>query len=179
MVRRTAVILTLALEVLASGCAVPTTQLGSVSPDDIRSEQLKQQELAIEWDLRQQQRVEDVGHALLVAAASFCNGAVVPRAGIRFANAYAFAPDYRLAAQMLGFSDTLIVTGVARGSAAERAGFLAGDRVIALNGGQAPVGPNATPALVTALGVRRVPGGRLRGHRRVPRDEVRRPRALT
>ncbi len=157
MVRRTAVVLTLALEVLASACAIPTTQLGTVSPDDIRSEQLKQQELAIESDLRQQQRVEDVGHTLLVAATPFCNGMVVPRAGIRFANAYAFAPDYRLAAQMLGFSDTLIVTGVASGSAAERAGFVAGDRVIALNGSQAPIGPNATQTLAGALGVRSVP----------------------
>jgi hypothetical protein len=174
MVRRTAVILTLALTALASACAVPTTQLGAISLDDVRSEQLKQQELAIEWDLRQQQRVEDVGHALLAAATPFCNNVALPRAGIRFANVYSFAPDYRLAAQMLGFSDTLIVTGVAKGSAADRAGFLAGDRVVALDGGTSPTGPNAVQALIAALSVRRVPAPSITvRHGPLPSDSAR------
>jgi hypothetical protein len=140
-----------------TGCAVPMTQLGAVSLDDVRAEQLKQQELAIDWDLRQQQRVEDVGHALLAAATPFCSGAVVPRAGVRFANAYAFSADYQAAARALGFSDTLVVVGVARGSAAARAGFQEGDRVIALDDGMPPLGPNAIQSLARAMEVRRVP----------------------
>jgi len=155
----TATTLSSALAVAASlaACAVPTTQLGSISLADVRAEQLKQQQLAIQWDLRQQQRVEDVGHALLAAAAPLCNGPLAPRTGIRFANVYSFSKEYRPAASALGFSDTLVVVGVARGSAAERAGFTAGDRIVAADGGAAPSGPNAIQQLTRILDVRRVP----------------------
>ena len=153
----TAALSALAIGACLTACAIPMTQLGTVSLDDVRAEQLKQQQLAIQWDLRQQQRVEDVGHALLAAATPFCNGGVAPRTGIRFANVYSFSREYQPAARALGFSDTLVVVGVARGSAAERAGFTAGDRVVAMDGGSPPSGPNAIQVLTRALDVRRLP----------------------
>ena len=58
----------------------------------------------------------------------------------------------------MGFSDTLVVVGVAAGSAAERAGFAVGDRVVAMDGGAPPVGPTGLPTLARQLQVRRVPG---------------------
>jgi hypothetical protein len=140
---------------------MPTTQLGTVSPEAVRAEQLKQQQLVIEWDLRQQQRVEDVGHALLAAATPFCNGAIGTRTGVRFANLFSFSRDYYEAARSLGFSDTLMVVGVTRGSSAERSGFAVGDRLVSLDGGSAPVGLNGAQLLGRALGTRRTPAPQL------------------
>ena len=156
---RTAAALTAAMFALClTACAVPRTQLGSISPDAVYAEQLKQQQLAIEWDVKQQRRVDDIGYALLAAAAPFCSGALAPKSGLRFANAYSYARDYQAAARAMGFSDTLVVVGVAAGSAAERAGFAVGDRIAAIDGGTPPVGSSALQTLSRQLQARRVPG---------------------
>ena len=150
-------VIALAITTLTA-CAVPRTQLGTISPTELYAEQLKQQQLAIEWDIKQQQRVDDIGHALLAAATPFCGGALTPKSGLRFANAYSYARDYQAAARAMGFSDTLVVVGVAMGSAAERAGFAVGDRVSAVDEGAPPVGATALQTLFRQLQARRVPG---------------------
>ena len=132
-------------------CAKPTAQVGTVAPQAVAAEQLKQQQLAIESDLRQQQRVDDVGHALLVAATPFCSTTLVPRVGARFANVHSFAPDQQEIARSLGFSDTLVIVGVAQGSTAARSGFSVGDRLIAVDGGPPPRGPNAVSQLASTF----------------------------
>ena len=137
-----------------AACAGPTTQLAAVAPEGVRSEQLKQQQLVIESDLRQQQRVEDVGQALLAAATPFCGTALAPRVGVRFANLHSFPREYQEAARSLGFTDTLVIVGVAQGSTAARSGFSLGDRVVALDGGPAPRGPNAVSLLARAYAPR-------------------------
>ena len=135
-------------------CAKPTAEVGTVSPRAVAAEQLKQQQLVIEWDLRQQQRVDDVGHALLAAATPFCSSALAPRVGARFANVHSFAPEQREIARSLGFSDTLVIVSVARGSTAARSGFSLGDRVVAVDGGPPPRGPNAVSELARTLAAR-------------------------
>jgi hypothetical protein len=139
---------------LTVACARPTTQLGTIAPEAVRTEQLKQQQLVIEWDLRQQQRVDDVGHGLLAAATPFCGAAVVPRVGARFANVHSFSREYQEAARSLGFTDTLVIVGVAQGSTAARSGFSPGDRVVAVDGGPAPSGPDAVSLLARAFAAR-------------------------
>jgi len=149
MARSGALALQFGLLALVTACASSTTQYGNISDAALRSGQL-----AIEWDLQAQQRVEDIGHGLLAAAAPFCVGERAPRPGVRFANIHSFARDLHPAARSLGFSDTLMVVGVARGSAAQRAGFSAGDRVTSLDNGAPPLGPGATQRLAQAIAAR-------------------------
>lgn len=133
----------LSVAILAFGCAMPATRPPAVSPAAVRAEQLKQQQLFIQSHLLQTQRLEDIGHPLLVAASGFCERYITVRAGVRFTNVYDFGPAYQAAAWALGFGDTLIVSTVAKGSAAERAGLRAGDRILTLQGRAAPTGRNA------------------------------------
>jgi hypothetical protein len=142
---------TLVLVATGAACARQTTQPASVAPEPLRAEQLTQQQLVIESDLRDQQRVDDVGHALLAAAIPFCGGTLAPRVGVRFANVHSFVREDQDVARSLGFTDTLVIVGVASGSTAARSGFLVGDRVIALDGGPPPTGPNAVSRLAGAV----------------------------
>ena len=151
MIRLEAALVAAAFAASLGACARPTTQLGTPAPQPVHSEQLRQQQLVIESDLRQQQRVEDVGHALLMAASPFCAGARAPRAGVRFANVQSFSGEYQEAARSLGFTDTLVIVGVTQGSTAARSGFSLGDRLVTVNGGPPPRGPNAASLLAREL----------------------------
>lgn len=55
-----------------TGCARPMTQVGTVSPEDVRAEQKEQLRLATELELANQQRVERLAAPLLRAAAPLC-----------------------------------------------------------------------------------------------------------
>src|SRR6476660_9220714 len=113
---------------VGAGATAPKPS-GPATPETVHAAQLEQQQLVITRDLRQQQRVDGVGHKLLAAATPFCRGALAPDAGMRLANIHSFPSTYDVAARGLGFSDTLIVVSVASGSAAARAGIAVGDRV--------------------------------------------------
>jgi hypothetical protein len=141
----------LILAVSVSACATAPTPRGPATPETVHAAQLEQQQLLITRDLRQQQRVDAVGHTLLAAAAPFCAQALAPDLGIRFANIHSFPSSYDEAARGLGFSDTLVVVSVARGSAAARAGVAVGDRVTGVNDGPAPRGPNAASLISRAI----------------------------
>ena len=158
MTRTAAALAAPVLALCLTACAVPRTQLGTISPDALYAEQLKQQQLAIEYDITQQQRVDDIGYGLLAAATPLCSGALAPKSGLRFANVHSYARDYQAAARSMGFSDTIVVIGVAAGSAAERAGFAVGDRVVGIDGGAPPLGASALQSLARQLQTRRVPG---------------------
>jgi beta-barrel assembly-enhancing protease len=132
-------------------CARPTAQVGTVAPEAVAAEQLRQRQLFIESDLRQQQRVDDAGHALLAAATPFCGSALTPRVGARFANVHSFPREEQEIARSLGFSDTLVIVGVAQGSTAARYGFSLGDRVVAIDGGPPPRGPDAVSQLASTF----------------------------
>ena len=126
-----------------TSCAAPMTQSGAVSKDVVKMEQFKQQQLVVQSGLNEQKRLEDIGYPLLQAARGLCGDRVAARTGVRVANVYAFSKEYQPAARSLGFSDTLVVAGVAKGSAAERAGVAVGDRLVGLGGGSLPVGTSA------------------------------------
>jgi hypothetical protein len=145
--------LLLALAALAcSACVAPSTQLNAISPADLEAEQLKQQQLVIRGDLRDQQRIEDVGYPLLKAALPMCGpGAKTTRSGLRFANVHTFSKQYQPAARAMGFTDTLTVVGVARGSAADRGGIAIGDRLVGLGTIEFVPGRNATQQATDAF----------------------------
>lgn len=138
-----ATLLKLSIATGAVGCAAPVMRPPAISPEAVRAEQLKQQQLVIQSILLQTQRLEDIGHPLLTAATGFCERYVTVRSGVTFANAHAFGRTYEVAARTAGFSDTLLVSAVAKGSAAERAGVRPGDRVLTLGGRPAPRGTAA------------------------------------
>jgi predicted Zn-dependent protease len=108
--------------------------MGSVSPEQIRSEQVKQQQLVVESQIQQQTRLDDVALTLLQAGVPLCGSAVTTRTGFRFTSRSYFNDEYLPAAIAMGLTDTVVVTSVARGSGAERAGLRAGDRIISVDG---------------------------------------------
>jgi beta-barrel assembly-enhancing protease len=129
---------------MAGACVAPTSQLGTVSPAQLRAEQIKQQQFALKSTFADQDRLENLALPLLRAALPLCQDQRGPLVGIRYANLQSFNKEFREAAQGLGFSDTLMVTGVMRGSAAERAGLRPGHRIVEIAGEPAPAGNNAS-----------------------------------
>jgi len=150
--------------VWVSACATAGTQHAPATPETVHAAQLQQQEVLITRDLRQQRRVDDVGHTLLAVATPYCVGAVTSGTGVRFANVNSFPSTYEDAARAVGFSDTVIIVSVARGSAAARAGIEVGDRVVGVNDGTAPRGPNAASQLARAIAARAATAPRLTLH---------------
>ena len=142
------------IAVCVNACATSGTRPAPATPEIVHAAQLEQQEVLITRDLRQQRRVDDVGHRLLAVAMPYCTGAVAPGTGVRFANLNSFPSAYEEAARSLGFSDTVFIVSVASGSAAARAGIAVGDRVVGVNEGTAPRGPNAASQLARAVAVR-------------------------
>jgi len=139
------------IAVSVGACATAGTRPTPATPESVHAAQLEQQRLLIARDLRQQRRVDEVGHKLLAAATPFCAGAAASGTGVRFANVHSFPSSYEEAARGLGFSDTVIIVSVARGSAAARAGITVGDRVIGVNDATTPRGPNAASVLARAI----------------------------
>lgn len=135
----------------ASACVAPQARLGTVSAEALRSEALLQQQRVLQANFREVQRLEDVAYPILKAATSLCGEAVGGRTGMRFANVHSFSREFQPAARALGFSDTLMVTTVTKGSPAEAAGFQVGDRVHGLGERPAPVGRKAVIDLLTYL----------------------------
>lgn len=137
--------------VLLVACVAPTTQLGHVTRDDVRNEQLKQQQLVLQSALKEQQRLEDVAYPIRKAAVPFCGAAAAPFSGVRFMNLQSWAKPYQAAAQSLGFTDTLVVINVVRGSPAEEAGVRVGDRILGAKGRPAPTGTTAVRDFALSL----------------------------
>jgi beta-barrel assembly-enhancing protease len=135
-----------------TACATPMTQLGSVSQLDVKNEQLKQQQLVVESQWKIQRRLDAVAMPLLKAAVPLCGEHVAVRGGIRFENALMYKKEYRPAARMAGLSDTLSITGVTKGSAAERAGMKVGDRILAYDGEAIPANEDAGKQIIKNTG---------------------------
>lgn len=131
-----------ALTMLA--CVAPTSQLGKISPEVIKAEQLKQQKLVITSSLAEQRRLENIAYPMLRMATPLCGKWVTTRSGLTVLNIHAWTRDYQEAAHALGFSDTLSVIGVVTGSSAQRSGFLVGDKLVWIAGKNAPIGRTAT-----------------------------------
>lgn len=128
---------------LLLGCAGTSTQFANLSPELVRAEQIRQQQLVITSSIREQQRLADIAAPMMRQAVPLCGDRVTASSGVLVANLHSWAREYHPAARALGYSDTLRVVGVTRGSAAERAGIGVGARVIALDGRAAPIGRTA------------------------------------
>ncbi|HET8770995.1 MAG TPA: M48 family metallopeptidase [Gemmatimonadaceae bacterium] len=140
-------------------------QLGPVSPrrpgspELVRAEELKQQKLVVQSDLSEQRRLTDIAYPMMRAAVPLCGRWITTRTGVAVSNIHAYSREFREAAEALGFSDTLTVVGVAVGSAAQRAGLVVGDRVVAIGDRPAPRGRSA----IAEFGARTRPKAARRG----------------
>ncbi len=159
---RHAQVRTLLAALSLTACIAPTSQLGRISPELVQREQLLQQRLVIESGLAEQRRLADLVFPMVRAAVPLCGRHVTTRTGVWVTNLHAYDRTFQDAARSLGFSDTLMVVGVAAGSPAERAGITVGDRVLGIAGSPAPMGRMAIAqfsALVTPKPVARgIPG---------------------
>lgn len=132
-------------------CTGPSTQFSSLSPDLVRAEQLRQQQLVITSSLAEQQRLADIAMPMMRQAAPLCGERITGAAGVLVSNLHSWPREYHAAARSLGYSDTLRVVGVVRGSAAERAGVQVGSRVVSVDGRVAPVGRTAVADFVARV----------------------------
>src|SRR5215510_4903305 len=78
-----------------AACVPPSTQQANVSAEQVKAEQLKQQQLVITSQLKDQQRLANVGYELLRAAAPLCGAkAVRTSVGVQVATVYAFGNEF-------------------------------------------------------------------------------------
>ncbi|MFC7298814.1 M48 family metallopeptidase [Herminiimonas aquatilis] len=91
----------------------------------------------------QQDRLYRIAAPLLVSNAPLCRGNARNLIGFSAKNKYSFSEDYVAAAETLGFTEQLQVTGVLNNSGAARAGIKRGDILATVEGQAMPAGPNA------------------------------------
>jgi hypothetical protein len=91
----------------------------------------------------QQDRLYRIAAPLLVSNAPLCKGNARNLIGFSAKNKYSFSEDYVDAAQALGFTEQLQVTGVLNNSGAARAGIKRGYILATVDGQPMPAGPNA------------------------------------
>ena len=134
-----------------AGCASTSTEMGSVSRQDLDLEAVKQQALVLQSGLDQQRRLDDVAAPLLHAAKGLCGSDVTRRAGLRFLTVSNLRDEEREPARMLGFSDSVTVVGVSAGGGAARADVRLGDRIVALGSRQFSAGTEGSKELREVL----------------------------
>lgn len=141
VLRRLAIAICLASSTtFISGCSAPLTQLGGVSNESVKVEQLTQQRFALRAGITSQARLDAVALPLLRSALPLCHDRVTLRSGINMASLHGYTKEWHEAARAEGLSDTLTITSIVKGSGAERAGLQNGDRIVALAG--EPVRPD-------------------------------------
>ncbi len=100
----------------------------------------------------QQDRLYRIAAPLLVSNAPLCKGNARNLIGFSAKNKFSFSEDYVDAAQALGFTEKLQVTGVLSNSGAARAGIKRGDILATVEGQAMPEGANAERQAAAILG---------------------------
>lgn len=100
----------------------------------------------------QQDRLYRIAAPLLVSNAQLCRGNARNLIGFSAKNKYSFSEDYVDAAQALGFTEQLQITGVLNNSGAARAGVRRGDTLATVEGQPMPEGANAERQAAAILG---------------------------
>ncbi|MDO9420624.1 MAG: M48 family metallopeptidase [Herminiimonas sp.] len=100
----------------------------------------------------QQDRLYRIAAPLLVSNAPLCKGNARNLIGFSAKNKYSFSEDYVDAAQALGFTEQLQITGVLVNSGAARAGIKRGDILATVEGQSMPAGANAERQAAALLG---------------------------
>jgi hypothetical protein len=111
--RHRSIRLPVVLVALASlgGCVTPTTERAELDAGVVDRERELQRRLVIEHELEYQRRLMAVSYPLLRAATPLCVNDLGRGVGLRFANIYAYEPEYHRAASRPVSSPGLSVIG--------------------------------------------------------------------
>src|SRR5687767_164840 len=134
-----------------AACVPSAIRLGTPQPTAEAREQAAEHRFALEALFRDQDRLDDVGQSLVVAAAPFCTPTLTPALGVRLANARQYNTEWQPAARDFGLGDSLIIQHVASASPAALAGVRSGDRLLRINAVPSPTGASAVEQASTLL----------------------------
>ncbi|MEE9287912.1 MAG: M48 family metallopeptidase, partial [Gammaproteobacteria bacterium] len=132
--------------VLAS-CA-PTTKRVVIDEEAVEREAQKQQEIALEELMINQERLLRVGGNVLAGAVPMCEDDTLWVIGAVFISKQEFAPERQAAAaSVFNMDDRMRALLVIEGGPAAQAGVQVGDEVVSMNGAPPPVGQDAAREL--------------------------------
>jgi hypothetical protein len=127
-----------------AGCATPTTRPVDVDTGRAQTERQKQEELAVESGIRQNERVNNVVWPLLVSAAELCGDQAISSLGLVWFNIHDFsARDRGAVVRLYGMDESPRVLYVPPGSPAQIAGIQKGDVLNSVAGRPVPTARNA------------------------------------
>lgn len=114
-----------------TACA-PQSRFPTIDNKLAEVEARKQRVEAVKARLRTDTRLYVVSHAIMASNVRFCGEKVQKRIGFAYQIRENFPGEWQEPAKLLGIGERLTVVGVAKGSPADVAGLMKGDRVIGL-----------------------------------------------
>ncbi len=137
----------LIISLVLASCA-PTTKRVEVDEDAVEREAQKQQEIALEDLMINQERLLRVGGNVLHGAVPMCGDDTLWVIGAVFISKQEFAPERReAAASVFNMDDRMRALLVIEGGPAAEAGLQVGDEIVSMNGAPPPVGQGAAREL--------------------------------
>jgi len=137
----------IAILLILAGCA-PTTKRVEVDEHAVEREARKQQEIALEELMKNQERLLRVGGNVLAGAVPMCEDDTLWVIGAVFISKQEFAPERQeAAASVLNMDDRMRALWVIEGGPAAEAGLQVGDEIVSMNGAPPPVGQDAAREL--------------------------------
>lgn len=126
-------------------CASTVTPRIEIEGGALLEERNIQRSIALEQNVKDNSRIQDVSFPLLEAAVPFCEASVVRSIGADVATGYDFEESFqRPAREVLGLSVAVSVLHVVKDGPAAQAGLQAGDVILTVNKNGLITGANAT-----------------------------------
>ncbi|MEE8514339.1 MAG: M48 family metallopeptidase, partial [Gammaproteobacteria bacterium] len=137
----------LIISLVLASCA-PTTKRVVVDDDAVEREAQKQQEIALEELMINQERLLRVGGNVLAGAVPMCGDDTLWVIGAVFISKQEFAPERQAAAaSVFNMDDRMRALLVIEGGPAAEAGLQVGDEIVSMNGAPPPIGQGAAKEL--------------------------------
>jgi hypothetical protein len=118
---------------LVTACAAPTTTRVIYDTAELDAEAAIQRELALKKYLSYKQRLHRVSYPILKSASQFCANKQIYSVGAQGSASSDFEEKWRATANKIFSGDELIITWVAEGGPADKAGLAVNDKIIAFN----------------------------------------------
>lgn len=128
-----------------NACANTVTPRPEIESSALLEERHIQRKIALQQNIDDSNRLQNVAYPLLAAAVPLCESQLVRRIGLDVATVFDFEQSYqRAAAEVLNLGSAISVVGVIEGGPADMAGIKLGDTLLAINGNPLVTGANAT-----------------------------------
>lgn len=136
--KKRALFFTCCLSVLLSGCATPTTNVGTLDTAAVRAEELEQKRFLFAQYRKDQERIFKIVEPIFRAATDLCPSKVAPTWGMfAISNLGSWGKEDRAAVKAeYGLAEEITFTYVESNGPLSRAGVQRGDQIVALNGKQ-------------------------------------------